>query len=328
MSYLFVINPKAGRKKAENIKSALEKKIPLNKNYSNQKYKIIIPNSIAELNSAVKESVNNDDVSNVIAVGGDGTISTVINAIIGFKNINLGIIPQGTGNILASNLGIKNEIDLALNVVFNKNTRKIDLGSINEKPFTIMAGSGFTTDVIENLKQEEKEIFGIWAYFLESIEHLYNAKEFNFELTLDGKIIETTCIAVIVCNAGNFMGALPTLTPEVKDDDGYLDVITVSLKSLKENPVEYFELLIKYLTRDLKNDTKLKSYKAKNITIKSNPKLMFQADGDLICETPVKIKIKHKQISVLVPKENPILNPETIRIIEKLEEIFNIKLPI
>ena len=326
MKYLFIVNPSAGHRDAKQIKNVLENKVKINKRFEHYDCNFIIPASIKELNNIMKRKIEDENISSVIAVGGDGTIASIAHAIIDYPDISIGIVPHGTGNILASNLGIKNDFDSSLETIFQGEVKQIDLGLVNEKPFTIVAGTGLPAHIIENIKPEDKATFGIWAYFIKGLEHLYTAQEFIFDLNIDGKEINTKSIAVLVSNAGNFLGPFPTLTPEAQPHDGYLDVLIVSLKSLRENPIEYFRLLINYLTRNLKSEEGLQNFKAKDIVINSSPKLKVQADGDIVAETPVKIEILPKRLKVLVPSKAPTFAPSINDIIEKIEEIFNIKL--
>lgn len=328
MKYLFVINPNAGQRRGKQIKSTLESKIQGRKQFSGQEYKIIIPPSVSELDKEIRNKIEKEGFKNIVAVGGDGTIAAVTRSMVNYEDVTLGIIPQGTGNVLAANIGLSNSIDSALETIFFGKSERIDLGRINDYSFTIMVGTGVPAGIIEELKQEEKALLGIWAYVIKGLEHLYFAKEFDFHITMDGKEeINTKSIAVFVSNAGNFLGPFPTITPEAKTHDGYLDVFIVSLKSLGENPVEYFELLINYLTRNLKKDRALKSYKAKEIIIDSLPKLKVQADGDIIATTPVKINILPKKLNVFVPTKQEQFQPNITDIIRKIEEVFKIKLP-
>lgn len=324
MEYLFIINPTAGQRNSKKIKDILVTKISSNKKYKEYKYNILTPLNPFNLYQKIRNEIMVNNVSSVIAVGGDGTISAVIQVIIDYPEVSLGIIPQGTGNILASNLGISNEIDKALEIIFSGNTKQIDLGLVDKKPFIIMAGTGLPAEIIQDLKQEEKVMFGIWAYFIKGLEHLYSAKEFSFNLNIDGKEINTKSIAVFVSNAGNFMGPLPTITPQAEPTDGYLDVFIVSLKSLREDPVGYFELLVNYLTRSIERGGKLQSYKAKKIRINSIPSLKVQADGDIVSETPTEIEILPKKLKVLVPSKGQSFIPSLSFVAEKIEEMFNL----
>ncbi|MBI3308395.1 MAG: diacylglycerol kinase family lipid kinase [Candidatus Melainabacteria bacterium] len=327
MSYLFVVNPTAKHSKAKEIKKVLEEKIAGHKKHKHLKTDIIMPLTVYELEKNLKSKIINEHFKTVVAVGGDGTIAQVIKMLIDFPDVNVGILPQGTGNILASNLGISNEIDTALEIVFNGKEELMDLGHVDGHPFTIIAGTGVPAEIIKDIKKEDKAMFGIWAYFIKGLEQLYNAKEFDFHLNIDGTEIRTKSIAVFVMNAGNFLGPFPSITPDVKPHDDYLDVCIVSLKSLKEDPIGYFELLLNYLTRNLKQGGAIQSFKAKNIVIQSSPHLKVQADGDIVSTTPTKIGIMPKKLRVLVPSRPKILTPSFDEIIDKIEEMFKIKLP-
>ena len=166
------------------------------------------------------------------------------------------------------------------------------------------------------------------AYFIKGLEYLYSAKEFDFKLCIDGKDIHTKSIAVLVSNAGNFFGPFIRLTSDAKPTDEFLDVFILSMKNLKENPVEYFELIINYLTGNLKGqEKKLKIFRAKEIIIDSTPKLKVQADGDIVSTTPTKIEILPLKLKVLVPSKPIKFTPFLEDIMNRIEEMFNIKLP-
>ena len=328
MNYLFVINPSAGQRKANKIKQILEGKISNNKKYRDKKHSFIIPETVYELEEKLKLKIEKEKTTTIVAVGGDGTVATVIRNLIDYENINIGIIPQGTGNILASNLGILSEIDSSLETVFFGKEERIDIGQVDKNPFTIMAGTGVPARIIENIKKEDKAMFGIWAYFIKGLEYLYSAKEFDFKINIDGRDIQTKSIAVLVSNAGNFFGPFIKLTSNAKPTDEFLDVFILSIKSLKENPVEYFELIVNYLTGNVKGqEKKLRTFKAKEIIIDSTPKLKVQADGDIVSTTPTKIKILPLKQKILIPNKPVILTPSVSDIMSKIEEMFNIKLP-
>lgn len=325
---LFVINPTAGQRKANQIKQILEEKILNNKRYKSRNHSFIIPETVYELEQKLKSKIEKENITTIVAVGGDGTISTVIRNIIDYEHVSLGIIPQGTGNILASNLGISSEINSSLETIFFGQEERIDIGQVDKNPFTILAGTGVPASIIENITKEDKAMFGTWAYFIKGLEYLYLAKEFDFKLCIDGKDIHTKSIAVLVSNAGNFLGPFIRLTSNTKPTDEFLDVFILSMKSLKENPVGYFELVINYLTGNFKEqEKKLKIFKAKEIIIDSTPKLKVQADGDIVSTTPTKIEILPLKLKVLIPSKPIRFTPSIEDIMNKIEEIFNIKLP-
>lgn len=303
MSYLFVINPNARHGKPEALKQILENKILENKEYRSHKHEFIITTSIKEVEHKMMEKIEKENVSTVVAVGGDGTIATIMYYIMKHPKIHLGIIPQGTGNLLASNLGIPKNIDSCLKTIFEGEIKSIDLGLVNNKPFTIMTGIGLVANIIESIKREEKSLFGFWIYLIKGLQELYSTKEYSFQINIDGNEINTKSTSVFVSNARNFLGPFRTVTPEADPTDGYLNLFIALPKSLKKEPLKHLKYLINYLTNNLNSKEFFEEYKGKHITINSNPPLKVQADGCIISETPLKIEILPHRLKVLVPKK-------------------------
>lgn len=326
MKYLFVVNPYAAKASAEQVKNLINSTIGNNKNYKDTEYEVIIPSTIVELENQIKNRLEKENISTIIAVGGDGTIAKVIQSIINYPKIRLGIIAQGTGNLLAANLGIPNSIEGSLETIFFGQESLIDLGKVNGKPFTIMAGTGLLTEIVEDIKLEDKALYGVWAYFLKGLERMYLTKESTFFINADGKEIKASGVGVFVANIGNFLAPCPTLMPEAQPTDGYLDLCILSLKNFKESPVDYVEILLNYVTRNLKSTDKMQTLKAKEILIDSSPKLRVQADGDVISETPMEIKILPKRLKVLVPNKAISFVPSISDLMEEIGEMFNISL--
>ena len=100
MKYLFVINPKAGQKKGLHLKEVLHRKISWNKDIV---FKVIAPHSTPELEKKVREEMEHENFSHVIAVGGDGTIKNILKALIYFENTKLGQGMEGARQFLKEN---------------------------------------------------------------------------------------------------------------------------------------------------------------------------------------------------------------------------------
>ena len=297
MKYLFVINPKAGQKKGLHLKEVLHRKISWNKDIV---FKVIAPHSTPELEKKVREEMEHENFSHVIAVGGDGTIKNILKALIYFENTKLGIIPSGTGNVLAANLGISKNMDSALNTIFHGKEKIIDIGLVNKKPFAVVAGVGLPTRIVESATRKEKMTFGHWAYFLHGIKELYLAKEHFFEIEIDGKQITTKASAIFISNAVNFLSPFSPLAPQGSIDDGYLDVLIFKLKSLREDFFGYLSFFVKYLRKNLENEDKLQYFKAKNVKINSHEIMKVQADGAIVSQTPAEIEILPGKLKVMV----------------------------
>lgn len=240
----------------------------------------------------------------IIAAGGDGTVIEVISGMIN-SDIKLGIIPFGTGNMLASNLGIPANLSKAIEIIFDNNTQKIDIGRINNRYFAFMAGCGFDAKIIDETSRERKRKYGLMAYIMEGFKQAFSPKHISFKIKLDDKkIIRTKALTVLIANSGNIIGKFFCIAPHASFIDGQFDVVVISPK----NVYDYIPILWKIITRqNPKEPGKIHYYKARKIEISSKPALLVQADGDIIGRTPVSIQAMPASVEIITPK-NSLLN--------------------
>ncbi|WP_158270350.1 diacylglycerol/lipid kinase family protein [Mycetocola zhujimingii] len=169
----------------------------------------------------------------VLAAGGDGTVRSVAEGLRD-SGIPLALLPRGTGNVLARNIGvpITNTAD-AIRIAFEGNTRHIDLGiatlsridgSIEEHGFLVMAGMGIDADIMANTSDALKKSFGWLAYVDAGIRVLPGAKPFRIRYQLEGKPVHSAHVSTILFgNCGTLTGGLEMM-PDAVVDDGLLDV--------------------------------------------------------------------------------------------------------
>lgn len=291
MKIVAILNPVSGNKEF-NVREMLLEKFS---DHDFQLFESKCPRHATEITKLAIEA----GADTVIAVGGDGTIMEVIQGIAG-TNVKLGIIPFGTGNMLALNLGISLDIERSINIVLSGNTRKIDIGRINNRYFAFMAGCGFDASIIEETSREKKKRFGMFAYYIEGIRQAFRSRKASFKIVLDNKqTVKLRAISVIIANSANIIGNIFTLAPDSSIMDGYLDVIAISPK----DAYDYIPTIWNIITKQpVNNVNRVKYYKAKSIEIKSKPVLLVQADGELIEKTPVKVEIIPSCIEVFSPE--------------------------
>ena len=125
----------------------------------------------------------------VVAVGGDGAVLQVVNAI-AETSVALGIIPLGTGNLLAGNLGIPKPLDKAVKVLLEGHARRIDLGRVRidgtDHYFSVACGIGFDALVMEKTDTAEKRRIGKLAYVVAAMRQAQHVRDVTHEITLDG----------------------------------------------------------------------------------------------------------------------------------------------
>ncbi len=162
----------------------------------------------------------------VLACGGDGTITACAGVLAG-SGVPLAVLPSGTGNLLARNLGLPRRLQPALAVALSGRDRRLDVGIVNGRPFLVMAGVGFDARALAASAPVRR--LGWAAYYLGAARHLLDAP---MRLTVQaGQAAPVRCRAT-ACVVGN-VGVLPgglRLLPQARPDDGVLDLALLTAR--------------------------------------------------------------------------------------------------
>ena len=184
-----------------------------------------------------------EGVGLVIACGGDGTIRSVAQGLIG-SSIPMGVVPLGTGNLLARNLDIPlDAVDRALYVAMSGRTRSIDLGEVrytdgdgrtHDDVFLVMLGAGMDADMIAGTDDQLKKRVGWLAYVGAFANTLLRGHRIKVEYALDdGESTYAKARTLLVANCGMLQGGM-VLLPAAVIDDGQLDVMALRAKGVLE----------------------------------------------------------------------------------------------
>jgi YegS/Rv2252/BmrU family lipid kinase len=238
-----------------------------------------------------------------VAAGGDGTVSAVIDGIAG-SPIPLGIIPTGTGNLIARELCIPQEVDDAVRLIAGApRSRKIDVMKIGNRVFVLNASVGVSAAVIGDTTRRSKHHFGRIAYFWNTIPKMFTLKRRQLVVTADGDGQEYRAIEVAIMNCGILAKMLHPKTPEIRIDDGYLDVFILGTKPFRDFPLYIFRLLTGRTPDILSRFIKVE----RCVAIRSDVPLPVQADGDMVGTTPLEVELLPGAVTVLVPEEDVIV---------------------
>ena len=164
----------------------------------------------------------------VLACGGDGTVTACAEGVAG-SGVPLGILPFGTGNLLARNLGLPLDLDTALVIALTGSDRQLDTGLANGRPFVVMAGLGLDAKMLAESSEPLKKRLGLAAYVLSALRHLRD-RPARVSLAVDGgppRRLRAT--AVIVGNVGWLQGGV-RLLPDAEPDDGILDAVVLTAR--------------------------------------------------------------------------------------------------
>ncbi|HEX5322615.1 MAG TPA: YegS/Rv2252/BmrU family lipid kinase [Capsulimonadaceae bacterium] len=234
----------------------------------------------------------------VIVVGGDGTLMEAMNALIGTP-IPVAIIPSGTGNLLALNLGIPTDTPSALAIALNGAPKPIDLVRVNDgqKYFAIMGGVGYDARIMEETDRRSKQKFGRLAYMWTALKNL-GGRRFTTTLTLDGdRRIRQIAKSVLFANMGEIMPGVKAF-PDARPDDGLIEIGVLKAESVGD----FLRLFLRLLIGRPQDDPAFDLYHAKRLQLKLGRAEPLELDGDSLGATrQLDLEVAPGAISVMIP---------------------------
>ncbi|MDD4857020.1 MAG: diacylglycerol kinase family lipid kinase [Candidatus Krumholzibacteria bacterium] len=235
----------------------------------------------------------------IVAVGGDGTVSAVIDGLAG-QSAPLGIIPTGTANLLARELNIPLDADQAAALIARPpRSRSIDAMRIGGRTYVLIAGVGISASVAGGTTRRNKSRFGLIAYLGAAILKMFEFRSRHIDVAVDGTARRYHAVEVAVANCGILARMLFPAGPDIHVDDGHLGVWILSTKTLLDYPRYLLRLIAGRPVNPRAHFIKAE----RNISILSSSPLPIQADGDIIGTTPVDIEVLPGALRVLAPDE-------------------------
>ena len=250
-------------------------------------------------NADFAECVNASHADGIIAAGGDGTLHAVVNMMMKSKiELPLGIIGSGTSNDFATYLGINENLDDYFDRIVANQTRKVDVGVVNDSEYFInVASAGALTSIAHEVNVKLKNSFGKLAYYIQGIGEIPRFKTITLQVDTDGITFEFEAFLFIVLNSGAVAG-IKKVADFAKIDDGKLDFITVKKCSLTE-VVKLTKTFFSGKGIDLNNEN-IFHQQSKNFFIKTSEPLTSDIDGEIGADLPIEIKTIHKAINFFV----------------------------
>lgn len=209
----------------------------------------------------------------VVACGGDGTVNAVAQALCG-TDVALGVLPLGTGNLLAGQLGIPSALDDAIAALLHGSDRRIDLGVVDGRVFVGMAGLGLDAAMIADASERLKTRVGWAAYVPAILRHLRDRGE-RVTLRVDGRRVRHRRVkALIVGNHGRLHGGID-LMPDAAPDDGVLDVVVLEPYGRLSG---WLEVLVRLLVR--RDGPHISRYRVRQVEARVRHAVPLELDGD------------------------------------------------
>ena len=293
-----VVNPVAGVTQPEavreKIESALqEREIPFEiyETTGDDNFRQIIRNAVQQ------------GFKLVIASGGDGTLSGVVDGLVDTQ-IPLLILPTGTWNALAQALNIPLQIDDAIELLFREhNIQTIDAMQVDKNYFLLSISAGVGSRTMKDVKREEKRRFGRFADLWSALDHLLEFRSHQFEVKIDGKFTKFRASELMVANSSILGLKILQLDPSIRMDDGKLNVCRIYASTLGE----YVRLAVSMFRGDQKHNWNILCMEAlREVEIHCREKLPVQGDGELIGQLPITVKIHPKAVQIVTPVNSKI----------------------
>ncbi len=221
--FIFLINPRAGVQSGKPLTQIIEERCQT----AQQSFEIV--HTVADGNyHFLIEKIQQQQITDVIVCGGDGTISAVASAI-RHLNINIGIVPRGSGNGLAFAAGISKEPNKALDIIFKGNSSVVDAFLINQQFSCMLSGIGFDAKVAHDFDRETKR--GFWKYVKLVVKNLFSVRTYPFVIKSAEHQFSGDAYFISIANSNQF-GNHFTIAPKASLNDGLLDIVAVEKNNL------------------------------------------------------------------------------------------------
>jgi len=239
----------------------------------------------------------------VLVCGGDGTVRTVCAELAG-TGVSVGIVPAGTGNLLARNLGIPLQLQAAVEVALRGQDRAIDLVKVSgdglgdDEHFMVMAGMGFDAAIMEGANEQIKARVGWLAYVVSGLRNLM-FPAVRVDIRLDGgEWTRHRARTVLIGNVGYLQAGMPLL-PDASIDDGVLDVVILHPRRV----LSWIPLAVRVLSRGRRTDELINRMTGHTVTVRAHSETPRQLDGDSIGSgRELHAECVHGKLLVRVPR--------------------------
>jgi YegS/Rv2252/BmrU family lipid kinase len=236
----------------------------------------------------------------VVAMGGDGTVNEVVQALAN-TDTPLGIIPAGTINVLAQELRLPMDTRAAIDQITSGAVRRIDLGRANGRYFTMMVGLGYDAESTAAIVPSLKQWTGPIAYWVAGFQAFAKHKAVRARISAsDGKKtrrLRRIVYMMVVSNVGLYAGGVLKFTPEASFTDGLFDICLIRSKRWYR---AIFHVALS-LVGKLRSVNDVDFFQAKTLRITTGRPFPYQLDGDPAGTTPLTIEMAPKALAVVAP---------------------------
>jgi YegS/Rv2252/BmrU family lipid kinase len=236
----------------------------------------------------------------VMVWGGDGMVQRVVDTMSRLprrKRAPIAIVPAGTANVLAANLGIPRDLDAAVAIALHGDRRPLDAGQLNGERFAVMGGAGLDALMIEDADGKWKRRLGRASYVLAAAKHV-RLPRFGARIEVDGKKwFEGRAGCVLVGNVGRVFGGVQVF-PDARPDDGLLDVAVVTASGA----VQWARAFGRAVAGDATRSPFVRETQGRRIRVELDRKLRYELDGGTRGRTRrIEARVRTGAVEVCVP---------------------------
>lgn len=288
-----VINPVAGLTQVETVREKIQSALQA-RDISCEIYETT---GKEDLRQHIRDAVQKG-FKLFISAGGDGTLSAVVDGLVGTE-MPLLIIPAGTWNALARALDIPLQIDDAIDLLFQDHEiRTIDAMQVDKRFYVLSVSAGAGARAIKDVKREEKRRFGKLADLWKSVAELLEFRTYAFDVKIDGQTTTYRATELMVTNTSILALKAIELDSSIRMDDGKLNVCRIYARTVGE----YLKLAVSMIRGNQERNWNILCVEAlEEVEIRCRQKLPVQGDGDLIGQLPVTIKVRPKAVQIVTP---------------------------
>jgi diacylglycerol kinase (ATP) len=248
--------------------------------------------------AAILAKTHAHDYDAVFALGGDGTLMEVLGAL-AHDVIPVGVLAGGTGNVVARTLHIPLNPARAVPLLLDGDLARLDLGVLGDgRRFAIGVGVGLDATTMREAPARLKKRFGFMAYVIGGFKAVLRNERFQLHLVVDGVVHEQNASAVLIANFGAVLNDLVTFGEGIMHDDGLLNACVFSPQSLRDS----VRILLKMIRKDFSADPCLFYASGREFRVETTPAMVAQADGELLDDTPLSVRVDPLAGCLLIPK--------------------------
>ncbi|HQA29466.1 MAG TPA: diacylglycerol kinase family protein [Brevefilum fermentans] len=265
---------------------------------------VYVPDEFERIRTRIDTALS-EDVDFLIVAGGDGTVSMVGTHLVG-KNASLGIVPLGTGNLLAKALHIPQDIEQALELIVSKNPNKvcIDTFKLDERNFLLNISVGLSPKLMDSVHSHQKQRMGVFAYLIYFFQQVLGLKLHKVFIDCDQRKFSVMASEVLITNIST-AGVDPlTWSENIFLDDGIMDLLIFRAANVWDT----IRVARSIIFHKEKINPLIKFFKVREYcVVETQAPMTTQADGDVIGKTPFKIEVIPNSLSIIAgnnPQEN------------------------